>query len=80
MADLLIRNINETAKATLAKRAERNGRSQQAEARLILESTLASEERSWVSILRRAALRAEGIDIPKPIRHPARSVDVEGWL
>lgn len=80
MADLLIRNIDEAAKATLASRAARNGRSQQAEARLILESALASEQRGWASILRRAGQRVEGIDLPEPVRHPARTTDVEGWL
>ena len=80
MADLLIRNIDESSKAALAARAVRNGRSQQAEALVILQSALAEERQSWVSLLRRASQRVEGVDLPEVERHPARSIEMEEWL
>ncbi|MBQ3106368.1 MAG: hypothetical protein IJC51_02680 [Eggerthellaceae bacterium] len=80
MADLLIRDIDAGSKALLVARAARNGRSQQAEARLILESALAEEKRSWVSALRLAAEKSSGIDLPDVPRHKARETSTEGWL
>ncbi|WP_080797261.1 FitA-like ribbon-helix-helix domain-containing protein [Arabiibacter massiliensis] len=80
MSDLLIRNLESATKDALRARAARNGRSQQAEARAILEAALEPEPRSWVSRLRKAAAAAEGIEIELPERHPARGIDTGGWL
>lgn len=80
MSDLLIRNLDREIKDALIARATKNGRSQQAEARAILESALRSEQRGWVSLLRRAATSADGIEIETPERHPAREFDGGGWL
>lgn len=80
MSDLLIRNISDDLKRELSVRAARNKRSQQAEALAILESALSDNSRSWVSLLSRAGSRADGIELPEANRHPARSIDVEGWL
>ncbi|MBC5585401.1 plasmid stabilization protein [Eggerthella guodeyinii] len=80
MPDLLIRNLDHRAKDALVARAAKNGRSQQAEARAILESALQPEPRDWVSMLRRAAASADGLEIEAPERHPARTFDAAGWL
>lgn len=80
MPDLLIRNLDGKTKDVLVARAARNGRSQQAEARAILESALHDESHDWVSLLRSAAAAAGGIDMEIPERHPARTLDDGGWL
>lgn len=80
MNDLLIRDIDPVLKTALKARASRHGRSQQGEAKTILESALRSESDSWVSRLRNAAAAVGGVELEEPMRHPARSIDVEGWL
>lgn len=80
MADLLIRNIDSAMKETLAQRAARNGRSQQAEARTILEEALRFDSRSWATRLRNATELVDGFDLDLPTRHPARSIKAEDWL
>lgn len=80
MADLLVRDLDDATKEMLAARAVRNNRSQQAEARAILEDALNADSRSWIVRLRRAAMLADGIDFEPPARHYARDVDVEEWL
>lgn len=79
MADLLIRDLNEGTKQLLRERAARHGRTQQGEARAILESSLRPEATSWVARLRNAAQAVGGIDIEDPERHPAREIDTRGW-
>ncbi|MEE0706629.1 MAG: hypothetical protein UCH28_09650 [Adlercreutzia sp.] len=71
--DLFARDLDPTAKRLLKARAASQGRSQQAEAKAILESTLQVERTSWVSRLRRAAQAVEGIELEEPMRHPARN-------
>ena len=78
--DLLVRDLDPTVKRLLKARAVSHGRSQQAEAKAILESTLQVERVSWVSRLRRAAQAVDGIELEEPVRHPARDIDVSGWL
>ena len=69
-SDLLIRQISDDAKTRLKRRAARNGRSMTAEARGILEATLAGEpaephadraEGRWTRIARR--LDGLGVDL-----------------
>ena len=45
MAQILVRNIEEPVKAELQRRAKRNGRSMEAEAREILRNSLRKESR-----------------------------------
>ena len=80
MADILIRGIDESTKRLLQSQAARHGRTQQGEARAILESSLRAESESWVSKLRSAAATVGGIELDEPVRLPARSIDTEGWL
>ena len=80
VADVLVRNLSSGAKEALASRAARNGRSQQAEAKAILEAALRDDAANWVSRLRRAASAVGGIELELPARHAAREVDVAGWL
>ena len=80
MSDLLIRNLESATKDALRARAAKNGRSQQAEARAILECALRPDSHDWVSMLRRAAVSADGIEIEVPERHPARALDTTAWL
>ena len=44
MAQILVRNLSESAKNYLRRRAKRNGRSMEAELREIINSTAAEEE------------------------------------
>ncbi len=80
MADLLIRDLNEGTKQLLRERAARHGRTQQGEAKAILESSLRPEPSSWVMRLRNAAQAVGGIDFEDPPRHPAREIDTRGWV
>lgn len=77
--DLLIRDLDASTKELLKERAARHGRSQQGEAKAILEASLRSEETSWVSRLRRAAAAVGGIELEEPVRHIPREVNTEGW-
>ncbi|MEY8315271.1 FitA-like ribbon-helix-helix domain-containing protein [Adlercreutzia muris] len=81
MADILIRDLDDATKRRLKEQALRHGRSQQGEARAILQASLQdSGSTGWVGRLRNAAQAAGGIDLEEPIRHPAREIDVRGWL
>lgn len=76
MPALLVRDIEESTKRALAIRAAEHGRSQQAEARAILEEALAPREKSWIEMLRAGAAEVGGIDIPAPSRHVPRVTGV----
>ncbi len=76
MPTLLVRELSEETKRALAINAAKHGRSQQAEARAILEEALASESESWVDMLRREAQEVGGMDIPLPQRHVPRVTGV----
>ena len=76
MATLLIRDISEPTKTRLAVRAAQNGRSQQAEALSILESSLKPSTQSWFESLRHKAEEVGGIDLPALERHSPRVTGV----
>lgn len=78
--DLLVRDLDASTKDLLKRRAARHGRSQQAEAKAILESSLRSEQKSWVSRLRSASEAVGGIELEEPKRHAARELDGGEWL
>lgn len=77
MAQLLIRDLPETTKRKLQKRAIDNGRTQNEEAILILEKALEQGGDSWLRNMREAALAAGGIDIDLPERSAARPFSFE---
>ena len=81
MADLLVRNLDTKAKSMLAIRAAEHGRTQQAEAKAILEESLLGKKHSWFSVLREAALENESDDdaFNMSTRHPARSIETKDW-
>lgn len=81
MADLLVRNLDAKAKSILAIRAAEHGCTQQAEAKAILEENLLGKKRSWVSMLRKAALEnvTDSSDFELPARHSARPVETKDW-
>lgn len=79
MSDLLVRGLDEKTKQALVSRAARNGRSQQAEARSILEEALKEETQGWPAVLFGAARSVGGVELDLPERHAPRPVDVEGW-
>ncbi len=72
MPSLLIRDVPDDVKRALVLRAAENGRSQQAEARAVLEEALCPRAGSWVSLLRDVADSADGIDLACPRRHAPR--------
>ena len=77
MTNLLVRDIPDDLKRTLAIRAAENGRSQSAEALAILQDTLQPQrKRSMLEILRYAA-DVGGLDFALPERHPARNFTFE---
>lgn len=80
MGDLLIRNIDPATKRALSMRAAKHGRSQQAEARAILEKAVSAGERSWASRLYEAGQRIGGVDLEAPKRHQPRMIDEAAWL
>lgn len=77
MPSLLIRDVSEQTKRALAIRAAEHGRSQQAEARHIIEDTLTPKPQSWVSLFREGAQSVGGIEIPEPQRHIPRLTGIE---
>ena len=79
MADLLIRDLDSETKQLLRERAARHGRTQQGEAKAILEASLQPKSASWVVRLRSAAQAVGGINLEEPVRHVAREVDTQGW-
>lgn len=81
MADLLVRNLDAKAKSILAIRAAEHGRTQQAEAKAILEESLLGKKRSWLATLREAALEdvSDNSSFELPERHPARLIETKDW-
>ncbi len=77
MSSLLIRDIDEETKRSLAIRAAENGRSQQAEALSILESALGGQQDSWFSLLHQGAQSVGGIELPQIERHQPRITGVQ---
>lgn len=79
MGDILIRNVGEDVKRALSLRAARNGRSQQAEARAIIEDAVRRDGRSWAGRLYDAARAVNGVDLDLPSRHRPREIDSSRW-
>ena len=77
MADLLVRNIPDAVKRSLAVRAAENGRSQSAEALAILEETLQPPKRTWFEILYEGCQEMGGVELELPERLPARDFSFE---
>lgn len=76
MPALLVRDLDEDTKRALAVSAAKHGRSQQAEAKAILEEVLAPKEESWIEMLRAGAEEVGGIDVPLYPRHAPRVTGV----
>jgi plasmid stability protein len=81
MAQLIVRNIDEDVKRRLRERAERRGKSMEAEARDILSSALAETERPAVGLGTRIAARFAGLGLDREIEElrggEARPADFE---
>ena len=67
MAQLIVRNIDEDVKRRLRERAERRGKSMEAEARDILSSAVAETERPAVGLGTRIAALFVGIGLDEEI-------------
>ena len=78
MCNILIRNVPEETKRRLVERAEKNGRSQNAEAVAILEEALAPEK-TWFAMLREVVDEVGGIELERPTWAPERNRDF-WWL
>lgn len=70
MAQILVRNLDDRLKARLQRRAKRNGRSMEAEAREILRDALRVKENPEVGFgtATAALFSGRGIGLEKPIR------------
>lgn len=76
MPALLVRELSEESKRQLAIQAAQHGRSQQAEAKAILEAALCDDKPSWVQMVQQKAHEVGGFDIPLPQRHAPRITGV----
>ena len=75
MASITIRNLGEDTKARLRVRAAHHKRSMEAEARMILRTTLTREParpRNLAEAIRRRFRRLGGVDLKLPAREPMR--------
>jgi antitoxin FitA len=83
VANLTIRQLDESVKAQLRIRAAHNGRSMEAEARAILKTCLSDQPVSAQDIytaVRRHIEPLGGVELPSASRGPARSVpDFGKW-
>ena len=81
MAQLLVRNLDDDVKAKLQLRAQRHGRSTEAEVRDILRNAVRDEESSRPGLGTRIAARFAGIGLDEDIAelrgNPARPADFE---
>lgn len=79
MAQLLIRNLPEEAKAALRTRAGAHGRSMEAEARAILVDIVLPSANDpvliWLEDADRMRTEGRAVNLPEPIRHTARDVE-----
>lgn len=73
MPALLVRDLSEEGKRALAIRAAENGRSQQAEAKAILEETLLPASDNFITMIRKNAQEVGGINLELPTRHAPRT-------
>lgn len=74
MATLTIRNLPESTRSALRRRAAAHDRSMEAEVRDILESAVRPQQ-DWVSAWVQATADA-GVELELPPRSPAREVDL----
>jgi plasmid stability protein len=72
MPDLLVRDVDEQTKRCLAIRAAHNGRSMQAEAKVILETALTPASGSWVSMFLDRSSSVGGFTFDAPQRSKPR--------
>ena len=74
MASLTIRNLDDDVKHRLRVRAAENGRSMEAEARLILREAVATEPEpeNLAQFIRDCFAPYGGVDLELPSREPAR--------
>jgi len=81
MAQLLIRNLPEDAKAALRRRAQENGRSMESEARsIIVDYVLPSTDDPvllWLSSADELRKQDLAVDLPEPTRSAPRAVHFE---
>ncbi len=68
MAQLIVRNLDDTVKDKLQRRAARNGQSMEKEARDILRDALKDEARSKKGLGTEIAELFKGIELDEPIR------------
>ena len=75
MTTLTIRNVDPTVKSLLRVRAARNGRSMEAELRVIVTEAMGAEAREEVNLaeaIRRRFAPLGGVDLELPPRGPGR--------
>ena len=68
MAQVIVRNLDDTVKRKLQRRATRNGRSMEEEIRDILKDAVKDEGRPQKGLGTRIAERFRGIGLDEPIR------------
>ncbi len=80
MAQLVVRNLEDDVKSRLRKRAQRHGRSTEAEVREILRNAVRDEAGPRASLGSRLAARFAHIGLTEPIPElrgqPARPADI----
>jgi antitoxin FitA len=74
MADITVRNLDDTVRQRLKQRAAAHGRSMEAEVRAILTSAVDRGDlaRAWLETTR----HLRGVDVPLPERSAPRRVDL----
>lgn len=78
MPQLLIRDVPPETKRALQMRAIRNGRTQNAEALLILNEALRDSRVPWIEMVARTREAVGGVDLELPEREQPRDVALEG--
>jgi len=67
MAQLVVRNIEESVKARLQRRANRHGQSMEAEARDILRSAVAADQSTIPALGSRLSARFAGVGLDEDV-------------
>jgi antitoxin FitA len=79
VAQIIVRNLDEGVKRRLRERAERRGRSMEAEARDILSNAVAESDRPKVGLGTRIAARFAGLGLDEGLEEmpdePVRAAD-----
>ena len=68
MAQLIVRNLDETVKRKLKKRAEKHGHSMEKEVRAILRDAVKDDDKPQKGLGTRIAERFKGIGLKEPIK------------